>query len=637
MAKSLHVQPDRTVLRAGGRTRRHLRVDVVAPRRPPRIPVNLALVLDRSGSMAGDKLELAREGAIRAVRSLRDGDRLSVLSYNESASVLIRSIVVDGTARRVAEDRLRRIEAAGNTDLCGGWLRGCEQVGMGLDPSRLGRCLLLTDGLANVGTTDPTVIVRHATELRRRGVTTSTLGVGRDFDEGLLRQMAEAGGGNFYFAEHPVQLSDYIAGETGEALKVVARDATLVVDLPEGVTLTSPNPFRVRNEPRRSVLELGDLVADQVLSLILTIEFPEGKAEDTALVQCWLWDPAAVLEGSVGRLFTYARSKTYESAPRDSEVNREAAIAYAAAARRRAAELGRRGAVAEGRDVLKKMAAHISRQAGGDAELLALASALEQEAAKLQQMDSLEYKRLEFSTFGALRSRGEDGMTIGTMSFTTARTLQLMTRAERRGHPQAPFYVVVVTSDTDASRLVAEVGRTLAAADPQAFAFTIVDGGARVLDVGPGAAFSRDDEFALAYAVTSAGEAPKIALVRGALADGASTRWFGDEGVTVVSLARLDTAAASWVQAFVAYQLVVQASRHRRPHWDPSSAVHPDRRGCWGDSAPDQAENESHLDTADLCAECRGIYERAGVDVEQLQRLLGVVRELAQRGAGVLK
>jgi Ca-activated chloride channel family protein len=632
MPKSLHVQPDRTVIRAGALSRRHLRVEIVAPRRPLRIPVNLGLVLDRSGSMAGAKLDLAREGALRAVRSLGDGDRLSVLAYNEEASVLIRSTAADATAKRVAEERLRRIEPEGNTDLCGGWLRGCEQVGMALDASRLGRCLLLTDGLANMGTRDTATIVRHAAELRKRGVTTSTLGVGRDFDEGLLRQMAEAGGGNFYFAEHPVQLSDFIAGETGEALKVVARDATLVVDLPQGASLSSPNPFRARTEPGRCLIELGDLVADQVLSLILTVEFPKGKEGETALVQCWLWDPAKALDGAVQLSFQYEGPGAYDTRPRDPEVDREAASAYAAAARRHAAELGRQGAVEQGRAVLSKMAADLLRHAAADGQIRALASALEQEAAKLQRMDRLEYKRLEYSTFGTLRSRGEDGMTIGTMGFTIDRTLQMMMRAERHGHPQAPLYVVVVTSDNETTQLVHSVGRALLEADPQGFAYTIVDGGARVLDVGPGVAFSREDEFGLAYALTAAGDAPKVALVRGTLADGASYREYADEKIVVASLAGWDGTAGG---AFVAYAMVLQATRYRRPEWDPIAARHAGPVGCLNDAGVRAAEIESRLESRELCEECRRCYEKAGVDLESLLRLLGVVRSLAQRPAGV--
>jgi Ca-activated chloride channel family protein len=635
MPRTIHIQPDRTLIRAAARSRRHIRVEIVAPRRLPQVPVSLGLVLDRSGSMAGAKLDLAREGAIRAVRALGPGDRLSVLAYSERVDVLIRSGAADEAAKRVAEDRLRRLEAGGNTDLCEGWLRGCEQVGLGLRTGGLGRCLLLTDGLANEGVTDPETIVRHAAELRVRGVTTSTLGVGRDFDEGLLRRMAEAGGGNFYFAEHAAQLSDFIAGESGEALKVVARDAALVVDLPAGTSVTSPNPFRMRSEQRRSVLELGNLVADQVLSLVLTVEFPEGREGERALVQCWLWDAAGVLEGSAEQEFTYASPVVYDAQPRDREVGREVASAYAAAARRRAGELGRQGAAKEGREVLQKMAAEIRRHAGHDPRLLALASGLEQEAAKLEKMDSLDYKRLEYSTFGALRSRGEDGMTIGTMSFTARILPQMMLQAERHGAAQAPFHVVAVTADKEGTRLAEVAGEALTAADPQAFAYTIVDGGARVLDAGPGVALSRDDELGLAYGLAAMGDAVKIAIVSGALADGASSHWYSAEKVAIASLEGWDGGAGAPAEAFVAYEMVLHGSRHGRPGWDPVAAMHEDRRGCWGDACDTRAEIESKLEAGQLCPECRREYERAGVNVKQLLRLLDAVHDLAQRPAGV--
>jgi Ca-activated chloride channel homolog len=635
MPRSLHVQADSTMVRAAGRSRRHLRVEVVAPRRLPRVPLSLALVLDRSGSMAGAKLDLAREGAIRAIRSLRAEDRLSVLAYNEEVSMLVRSGAADDPARRVAEQRLSKVRAGGNTDLCGAWLRGCEQVGLGLDDGRLGRCLLLTDGLANQGITDGPTIVGHAAELRRRGVTTSTLGVGKDFDEVLLRRMAEAGGGNFYFAEHATQLSDFIAGETGEAIKVAAREAALVVDLPAGAAVTSPNPFRIRVEPRRSIVELGDLVADQVLSLVLTVDFPEGREGEEALVQCWLWDAGGVLEGAVEQAFVFAGPEAYRSRPRDREVDGEVASAYAAAARRRAAELGREGAVGKGREVLQKMAAEIRQRADGDPKLLALASSLELEATRLEQMESLDYKRLEFSTFGSLRSRGEDGMTIGTLRFTADRTLQMMLQAERHGVAQASFHVTAVTSDKTGTRLVEAAGQALAAAAPSTFAYTLVDGAARVLDSGPGVALSRDDELGLAYALANASDAVKIAFVRGSLADGKSSHWYADEKVAIVSLSWWDEAAGVSAEAFVAYEMVLQGLHLRCPGWDTSIPIHRDGRNCWGGFGEARADIEAKIAAGDLCAGCRQFYEAAGLDVAPLLSLTAAVRQLGEGPAGV--
>jgi Ca-activated chloride channel family protein len=626
--RSLHLRADRGLICAPGRSRRHLRVEIVAPRRPRKAPLSLGLVLDRSGSMAGEKLDLAREGVRRAIRSLDEDDRLSLLAYNERTEVLIRAGAATPAARRVAEKRLGRLEAGGGTDLCGGWLRGCEQVGLGMADGQMGRCLLLSDGLANFGITDPDTIVGHAAELRRRGVTTSTLGVGRDFDERLLRRMAEAGGGSFYFAEHPAQLSDFIAGETGEALKVVAREATLVVELPVGATVASLNPFPSRSEPGRTVFELGSLVSDQVLSLLLSVHFPEGTEGESAVVRCRLSDVDAGLEGSVEQEFRYVDVHANRSQPRDREVEREVAAAYAARTRQRAAALGREGAVEEAREVLRRTAARIRRDAGDDPGLVEVARALESEAARLRQMDSLDYKRVEYETFRGLLSRGADGMTIGTLSFTIDRTLQLMMRSKRHGSDDAPFFVAAVTSDADATGLVETAGRALGAADPLALAYTVADGGARVLDAGAGAVLTRDDELGLAYALSGAGDAVKIAFVRGALGDAAPSHWHPPEKVAIVSLAGWEEDAAP-AEAFVAYQMVLQGSRHRRPGWDPITAMHEDRRGCWGDASRARAEVEAKLRAGALCDECRRLYESAGVDVDQLLRLVAAVRELA--------
>ena len=635
MPRSLHVRADRSLIRADGRSRRqrHLRVEVVAPRRPPRAALSLGLVLDRSGSMAGAKLSLAREGAIRAIRSLGADDRLSVVVYSDEVHVLFGSAAAEEPARRAAEQHLRNLWSGGNTDLCGGWLRGCEQVGLGLEDGRLGRCLLLTDGLANFGITDRPTIVEHAAELRRRGVTTSTLGVGRDFDELLLREMAEAGGGNFYFAESAAQLSDFIAGETGEALKVAVRDAALVVDLPSGASLFCPNPFRVRSEQNRSVVEIGDLVADQVLSLVLTVEFPEGKEGEGARVQCWLWDPGGVLEGSAELAFRYASPETYAAEPRDREVDREAMSAYAAAARQRAAALGREGNPSKGREVLQKMAGDIRRHAGGDPKLVALAEELEQEAARLERMDSLDYKRLEYTTFGALRSKGEDGMTIGTMSFT-GRTLNLMMQAEHRGADRASFLVAAVTTDKEGTRLVESAGNVLAAANARAFAYSVVDGGARILDPGAGVALSRDDELGLAYAMAGARDAVKIAFVRGLLEDGATSHWHAAESAAIVSLSAWSETAGAPAEAFVACEMVLQGLRQQCPAWDPTVPIHRDGRMCWGDFGENQADMEGRIRAGDLCPGCRQLFCAAGVDVDQLLSLVVAVHDLAERPAG---
>ncbi len=125
---------------------------------------------------------------------------------------------------------------------------------MALEEQGVNRCLLLTDGLANVGMTDRDELARHAGELRARGVGTSTFGVGEDFDEVLLQAMASAGGGHFYFIADAATIRDHITSEVGEALDVVARGVTLEVVAPDGVKVEAltPHPSRERAGRTRS-------------------------------------------------------------------------------------------------------------------------------------------------------------------------------------------------------------------------------------------------------------------------------------------------------------------------------------------------------------------------------------------------
>jgi Ca-activated chloride channel homolog len=262
----LEVQSDRSLIRAGASSTRYVRISFTAPESRgagARLPVNVALVLDRSGSMGGQKIALARSAAQQALSLLGADDRFAVVVYDQIVDVLVESTPATSEARRHAKDALARTEARGSTDLCGGWLRGCEQVGLALNEGTLGRCLLLTDGLANHGITDRGELLRHAAELRARGVATSTFGVGADFDERLLRDIAQRSGGNFYFLEHPQQIPDLLASEMGETLEVIARRATLLVELPAGA---SAEPLGAREfAHRQGVLEidLGDLISGQ--------------------------------------------------------------------------------------------------------------------------------------------------------------------------------------------------------------------------------------------------------------------------------------------------------------------------------------------------------------------------------------
>ena len=259
MPRSLFVQTDRKLVRTVGGSRRHLRVEVVAPRRPPRRPVNLALVLDHSGSMHGDKLNLAREGAhARGALAGRRGpaERRGLQRAGGGAGPL------PGRRRARPASTPRRCcggsAPAGTPTCAGAGSAGCEEVAVELDPGRLGRCLLLTDGMANRGVTDHETIVRHAAGLRTDGVTTSALGPGTRLRRGPAPPDGRGGRGQLLLRRaRRAALGPDRRGDRRGPQRGRARRGAGGRPLPPGATVTSPNPFRVRSDGGQHGLRPG--------------------------------------------------------------------------------------------------------------------------------------------------------------------------------------------------------------------------------------------------------------------------------------------------------------------------------------------------------------------------------------------
>ena len=249
-----------------------------SPENTPRTPADISLVLDRSGSMAGGKFVLASKAVKQAIELLKPTDTLSVVVYDNEIDVIQSSTPATAEAKRHVKRRLHEIGPRGGTNLGEGWLTGCGQVGDVITDERVGRCLLLTDGLANNGITSATVLAQHAAELRSRGVSTSTFGVGADFDERLLGKLADAGGGAFTFCERADQIPQFIQQELGETLEIVARGVVIEVDLPLDVQVRPVGVFPMERTDTGVRIQLPDLVSEQDLEVPIEVIMPPGRA-----------------------------------------------------------------------------------------------------------------------------------------------------------------------------------------------------------------------------------------------------------------------------------------------------------------------------------------------------------------------
>lgn len=410
----MQVRTDRSLIRAAGESRRYLLVNFQAPAgrtTSERLPVNIALVLDRSGSMDGEKFELVRVAAKRALQMLNPDDRFSIVVFDDRIAVLVESTPADPEAVQRAEALLAETNARNSTDLFTGWMKGCEQIAATTGEATIAKCLLLTDGLANVGVTDPREIAQHADRLRELNVRTSTFGVGADFDERLLDRMAKAGGGHFYFIESARQIPELLGSELGETLEIVARDVRIELDLDSGVRAEMLSDYAsVARKP--NAWRLGDLVSEQQVSILIELTFPAGMSgeEKKVVVRLISSDRGELTKADGEMSWTFAGHAENDKQSRDVEVDRMVAQTYAARARRDALDANRDGNFEVSRSIIHKTAKRIRSYAQADPVLLGIAESLENDQQVYRsQIDPLEMKRRHYSSANVLKHRDPEG------------------------------------------------------------------------------------------------------------------------------------------------------------------------------------------------------------------------------------
>jgi len=287
---TLTVEAEKSVLPAGSAQEAMIRIAISAPavrqqlRRTP--PVDLAIALDCSGSMGGEKIVHARQAARNALELLGEDDVFSLILYNQTAKVLISSTRVTASTKQELRTVIDSIPAGGGTALFAGVSLAADELRkLGQDPRRVQRIILLSDGIANVGPSSPAELGKLGASLVKEGITVSTIGIGNDYNEDLMTALAQNADGNFYFIADSADLGRFLAQELGCALSVAARGVKVKITCPEGVTPRGILGCQCRIDGRTIELDFNQIYAghDKVLILQLALPpQPAGSAKNLA-------------------------------------------------------------------------------------------------------------------------------------------------------------------------------------------------------------------------------------------------------------------------------------------------------------------------------------------------------------------
>ena len=256
--------------------------DIVSVRHTP---INLALVIDHSGSMEGAKIEKARQAACTAIDQLTAADTISLVQFDSRVDVLIPAQHVED--KEGLKEIVDRIRPGGSTALYDGVQEGARQLSEYFDAKNVSRIILVSDGIANSGPSSPAELADLGRSLRERGDAVSTVGLGEDYNEDVMTSIAEASGANYYYVKDAEKLPSVFEQELGQVKNAVAQNLRIIIEFPDGI-----DPVEIIGMPdvvfkdRKASISLGAFYASQSRDLMVRcrVKSPQSDSADVAHV-----------------------------------------------------------------------------------------------------------------------------------------------------------------------------------------------------------------------------------------------------------------------------------------------------------------------------------------------------------------
>jgi Ca-activated chloride channel family protein len=367
---------------------------LAAKDRERRSPINVAIVIDRSGSMQGERLAAAKDGARAALERLSKDDIVSLVAYNHNVDVLVPAGRFQGK-RDELERAIDRLRADGTTALYDGVKEGGRQLKEFLSDTKVNRVVLLSDGLANVGPSTPRELAELGRDLASKGISVSTIGLGLEYNEDLMQRLAAASDGNHVFVERPSDLAEIFDREFGDALSIAAQDITITIECRLGF-----KPIRILGREAeisgdRITLKLNQLQAENERYVVVELEAPKGAALGEADVADIGVDYLDIDSGSRAKSQARAKVRITENddeagASVNKSVMSQVTEQVATENSEKAVEMRDKGDIVGARKVLEDNAAYLNKQRG-----YVTSGAAPAPAASAKALDDLERKSRE--------------------------------------------------------------------------------------------------------------------------------------------------------------------------------------------------------------------------------------------------